>query len=63
MAAKDALYLIDGNAQFHRAYHAIRGLATGRGMPTNATVHTIDWEFVAANRTGWVQRWDREMAL
>ncbi len=37
MAAKDALYLIDGNAQFHRAYHAIRGLATARGLPTNAT--------------------------
>jgi DNA polymerase-1 len=34
---KDALYLIDGNAQFHRAYHAIRGLATSRGLPTNAT--------------------------
>jgi len=37
MAAKDVLYLIDGNAQFHRAYHAIRGLATARGLPTNAT--------------------------
>ena len=33
------------------------------GMPTNATVHTVDWAFVAANRAGWVQRWDREMAL
>ena len=22
-----------------------------------------DWAFVADNRTGWVQRWDREMAL
>jgi DNA polymerase-1 len=31
------LYLVDGNAQFHRAYHAIRGLATSRGLPTNAT--------------------------
>ena len=31
------LYLIDGNSQFHRAYHAIRGLATTRGLPTNAT--------------------------
>jgi DNA polymerase-1 len=31
------LYLIDGSAQFHRAYHAIRGLATSRGLPTNAT--------------------------
>ena len=29
--------LIDGSAQFHRAYHAIRGLATSRGLPTNAS--------------------------
>jgi DNA polymerase-1 len=35
--AKTTLYLVDGNAQFHRAYHAIRGLATSRGLPTNAT--------------------------
>jgi DNA polymerase I len=35
--AARTLYLIDGNAQFHRAYHAIRGLATTRGLPTNAT--------------------------
>ncbi len=34
---KKTLYLVDGNAQFHRAYHAIRGLATSRGLPTNAT--------------------------
>lgn len=33
------------------------------GMPTNATVHGIDWAFVAENRAQWVQRWDREMAL
>ena len=33
------------------------------GMPTNATVHPIDWGYVADNRTAWVQRWDREMAL
>lgn len=33
------------------------------GMPTNAVIHPIDWAFVAENRTGWVQRWDREMAL
>ncbi len=37
--------------------------AVPAGMPTNATVHTVDWAFVAANRAGWVQRWDREMAL
>jgi len=34
---KRVLHLIDGSAQFHRAYHAIRGLATSRGLPTNAT--------------------------
>lgn len=33
------------------------------GMPTNATIHTVDWAFVAANRGEWVKRWDREMAL
>jgi DNA polymerase-1 len=31
------LHLIDGSAQFHRAYHAIRGLTTSRGLPSNAT--------------------------
>jgi DNA polymerase I len=31
------LYLVDASAQFHRAFHAIRGLATSRGLPTNAT--------------------------
>jgi DNA polymerase-1 len=30
------IYLIDGSAQVHRAYFAIRGLATHRGLPTNA---------------------------
>jgi DNA polymerase I len=35
--AKDAVFLIDGSAQFHRAYHAIHGLATSRGLPSNAT--------------------------
>ncbi len=33
------------------------------GMPTNATIHTVDWAFVAANREAWVKRWDRDMAL
>jgi DNA polymerase I len=37
MARARTLYLVDGSAQFHRAYHAIRGLATSRGLPTNAT--------------------------
>jgi DNA polymerase-1 len=32
-----AVYLVDGNAQFHRAFFAIRGLSTSRGLPTNAT--------------------------
>ena len=33
------------------------------GMPTDTPIHAIDWAYVAANRTAWVQRWDREMAL
>ena len=37
MARPRTLHIIDGSAQFHRAYHAIRGLATSRGLPTNAT--------------------------
>jgi DNA polymerase-1 len=36
--AKDqTVYLIDGSAQFHRAYFAIKSLSTSRGLPTNAT--------------------------
>src|SRR5262245_50807013 len=34
---KKTLYAIDGSAQFHRAYDAIRSLSTSRGLPTNAT--------------------------
>lgn len=30
------IYLIDGSSYIHRAYHAIRQLATSRGFPTNA---------------------------
>jgi len=30
------IYLIDGTAYIHRAYHAIRELANSRGLPTNA---------------------------
>src|SRR5688572_4969761 len=30
------VYLIDGSAQLHRAYFAIKGLSTTRGLPTNA---------------------------
>ena len=33
--AKDrTVYLIDGSAQFHRAYFAIKGLSTSRGLPS-----------------------------
>ena len=31
------IYLIDGTAYVHRAYHAIRGLSNSEGLPTNAT--------------------------
>jgi len=30
------IYLIDGSAYIYRAYHAIRGLANSKGLPTNA---------------------------
>ena len=33
------------------------------GMPTNATLHSLDWAYVAENRNEWVKRWDREMAI
>src|SRR4029078_8566281 len=36
MARPHAVYLIDGSAQLHRAYFAIKGLTTTRGLPTNA---------------------------
>lgn len=37
MNKKDkTLYLIDGSAYIHRAYHAIRGLSNSKGLPTNA---------------------------
>lgn len=32
-----SLFLIDGTAYIHRAYHAIRGLTNSEGLPTNAT--------------------------
>jgi DNA polymerase-1 len=37
MARAQTVYLVDGSGQFHRAFHAIRGLATSKGLPTNAT--------------------------
>jgi putative spermidine/putrescine transport system substrate-binding protein len=33
------------------------------GMPTNATMFGVDWQFVADNRADWVKRWDRDMAM
>jgi DNA polymerase-1 len=36
MPAQPVLYLIDATATIHRAYHAIRGLSTSAGLPTNA---------------------------
>ncbi len=33
---RPTLYLIDGTAYIHRAYHAIRSLATSKGFPSNA---------------------------
>ncbi|HIJ56008.1 MAG TPA: DNA polymerase I [Deltaproteobacteria bacterium] len=36
MKQEKTLYLIDGTAFIHRAYHAIRGLTNSKGLPTNA---------------------------
>ncbi len=36
MTPRKTLYLIDGTAYIHRAYHAIRGLTNSKGLPTNA---------------------------
>jgi len=33
---KEIVYLVDGSSYIHRAYHAIRSLATSGGKPTNA---------------------------
>ena len=37
MPRTKTVHLVDGSGQFHRAFHAIRGLATSKGLPTNAT--------------------------
>jgi DNA polymerase-1 len=37
MEKEKTIYLIDGTAYIHRAYHAIRGLSNSTGLPTNAT--------------------------
>jgi len=34
--ARQTLYLVDAMSNIHRAYHAIRGLSTSTGRPTNA---------------------------
>ena len=36
MKQEKTLYLIDGTAYIHRAYHAIRDLTNSKGLPTNA---------------------------
>ncbi|MBW1616286.1 MAG: DNA polymerase I [Deltaproteobacteria bacterium] len=36
MNKKKTLYLIDGSAYIHRAYHAIASLSNSEGLPTNA---------------------------
>ncbi|MBU4053067.1 MAG: DNA polymerase I, partial [Proteobacteria bacterium] len=36
MENSKTLYLIDGSAYIHRAYHAIQSLANSKGLPTNA---------------------------
>ncbi len=36
MTTKDPVYLIDGTAYIHRAYHAIAHLSNKKGLPTNA---------------------------
>lgn len=38
MTSKKHIYIIDGNAYIHRAYHAITPLSTKNGIPTNATL-------------------------
>ncbi len=35
-STRPRVYLIDGTAYIHRAYHAIRGLTNSKGLPTNA---------------------------
>ncbi len=37
MSTPETVYLIDGNAYIHRAYHAIPPLSTRQGLPTNAS--------------------------
>ncbi len=50
------VYLVDGHAQIHRAYFAIRGLATSRGMPTGAAYGftTMLRKLVADEQPEWL---------
>ena len=36
MKRPEKLYLVDGNSYIYRAYHAIKGLRSSKGFPTNA---------------------------
>ena len=36
MSQKSELYLVDASSYIHRAFHAIKGLSTSTGVPTNA---------------------------
>jgi DNA polymerase-1 len=36
LSTDNAVYLIDGTAYIHRAYHAIQSLSNSKGLPTNA---------------------------
>ncbi len=36
MNKEKTIYMIDGSAYIYRAYHAIRGLSSSKGLPTNA---------------------------
>ncbi len=33
---QDTVFIVDGHSMIHRNYHAIRGLSTSKGFPTNA---------------------------
>src|SRR3990172_3610198 len=50
------VYLVAGNAQIHRAYSAIRGLATSGGLPTGATYGftTMLRKLVADEQPEWL---------
>ena len=39
---KEKLFILDGNSFCYRAYYAIRGLSTSKGMPTNAILGFVN---------------------